>query len=577
MWILFQLSQWPLQAGMGLGAGQKTDIPARVHIVSIGINVYNGLPYEFANCVRDAETYEASFVRDFRRLFPSDTASQRMANERIIRYRCVNESATRADILATLNKVIRDARPEDAFVFTFSGFSFDIRETDSSLSTWFAPYETALPGAVKGNTYPATPELKASALSLSELKNLFQLVPANQQLFISEAGTTDNFRMAFLRALLEDDPRVILLSPKNRVVIYPQGVTYDQCNCRNVRKSFQNGPICHFISSLNDTAVNLFDLMRSDARQERAGMALRQRELSCGLSGFLNGGYMGILFERKYIEDISLLFPDAGGRSRGGKTQRTGPVTAPGFTGRKVALLSGCSSFEAGEYWEYLPNARRDAEAIAAVLHDLYGYDTIVLRDALREELESALLSLSRTLGPNDQLLLYFAGHGDYDSALLDDGFLVCRNSLSPEQDPMRNSYFAYSRLERYINRLPSRQIMMVLDLCFGASFDNTLSRCKETKAYAAEPDGSFLMAKSRFRTRLFLSSGAFRKVPDGFSGSHSPFALRMLEALRGKGGEEGFLTATDLFRFVYKLPAEPRMASFGDDECGSEFVFLPR
>ncbi|MFN9110977.1 MAG: hypothetical protein ACK5XN_13015, partial [Bacteroidota bacterium] len=136
MWILFQLSQLPLQAGMGLGAGQKTGIPARVHIVSIGINVYNGLPYEFANCVRDAEAYEASFVRDYRRLFPSDTASQRKADERIIRYRCVNESAKREDILATLNKVIRDARPEDAFVFTFSGFSFDIREADSSLSTW---------------------------------------------------------------------------------------------------------------------------------------------------------------------------------------------------------------------------------------------------------------------------------------------------------------------------------------------------------------------------------------------------------------------------------------------------------
>ena len=574
--LVWNLLLFPCLSIFAGGRLERFGIPARVHIVSIGINSYGSLPYEFANCVRDAEAYEASFVRHYRRLFPSDTASQRKADERIIRYRCVNESAKREDILATLNKVIRDARPEDAFVFTFSGFSFDIREADSSLSTWFAPYGIALPGAVSDNAYPATSELKAGALSLKELKDLFQLVPANQQLFISEAGTTDNFRVAFLRALLEDDPRVILLSPKNRVVVYPQGLTLDQCYCRNGRKSFQNGPICHFISSLNDTAVNLFDLMRSDARQERAGMALRQRELSCGLPGYPNG-YMGILFERKYIEDISLLFPDAGGKTRGGKTQRTGPVTAPGFTGRKVALLSGCSEFKADEYWEYLPNARRDAEAIAAVLHDLYGYDTIVLRDPLREELERALLDLSRNVGPNDQLFLYFAGHGDYDSALLDDGFVVCRNSLHPEQDPMRNSYLAYSRLERYINRLPSRQIMMVLDLCFGASFDNTLSRCKETKAYAADPDGSFLMAKSRFRTRLFLSSGAFRKVPDGFSGSHSPFTLRMLEALRGKGGEEGFLTATDLFRFVYKLPAEPRMASFGDDECGSEFVFLPR
>ncbi|MFN9115638.1 MAG: hypothetical protein ACK5XN_36760, partial [Bacteroidota bacterium] len=134
--LVWNLLLFPCLSIFAGGRLERFGIPARVHIVSIGINSYGSLPYEFANCVRDAEAYEASFVRHYRRLFPSDTASQRKADERIIRYRCVNESAKREDILATLNKVIRDARPEDAFVFTFSGFSFDIREADSSLSTW---------------------------------------------------------------------------------------------------------------------------------------------------------------------------------------------------------------------------------------------------------------------------------------------------------------------------------------------------------------------------------------------------------------------------------------------------------
>lgn len=580
LFLFVSLNFHSLQAGIGPGKPVQQDTPARVHIVSIGINQYAGLPYEFANCVRDAEAYEAAFTRAYQKLFAPDAASQRRARERISTYRCINETATKAHILDVLNRVIRDSKPEDAFVFTFSGFSFDIREADSSLSTWFAPHGLALPGQLRNDlAYADDPELKSGALSLRELKNLLQLVPANRQLFISEAGTTDNFRIAFLRALLEDDPRVIRLSPKNRVVIYPQGLTLDNCYCRNGRKSHANGPICHFVTSLPDTAVNLFDLLQHDGRQERAGLALRQREIACGLHGYPNG-YMGILFEKKYIEDISLLFPDAGGsRMRGGKTQRTGAGLQDTtlVKGRRVALLCGASNFQAETYWDYLPNARRDAEAIAEVLHDLYGFDTIVLRDPRRETLEQRLLDLAGQLQPNDQLVLYFSGHGDYDSARLDDGFLVCRNSLDPAQDPMYNSYLAYSRLERFVNRLPPRQILMVLDVCFGASFDNTLSRCKETKAYAAEPTGSFLLAKSRFKTRIFISSGAYRKVPDGFIGTHSPFALRMLEALRGKGGDDGYLTATDLFRFVYKLPAEPRKASFGDDECGSEFVFLPR
>lgn len=151
-------------------------------------------------------------------------------------------------------------------------------------------------------------------------------------------------------------------------------------------------------------------------------------------------------------------------------------------------MLCGGSEYSAQAYWEYLPNALRDAEAVASALKDLYGYDTIVLRNPTQEELEKQLLYLSEQLQPNHQLFLYFAGHGGYDSARLDDGFLVCRNSLEPEQDPMRNSYLAYSRLERFVNRLPARQIMLVLDVCFGASFDSTLSRCAETMAYAGEP-----------------------------------------------------------------------------------------
>jgi hypothetical protein len=573
--LIFSLFQagYLLTVYAGFKPGSDATPPQKLFMINIGINNYEGLPYSFNNCVNDAQAYEKYFIRDFQKLWGKE------AESRMVRYQLLNEKATRANILAALNDVISRSGPEDAFVFSFSGFSYDMYRSDSSVVTLFAPYDAGKIPVTWGTPVAESADLMRRSISLNNLKDLLQLVPANRQLFVSEAGTTENFRLAFLKAVVSEDPRVARLSSKNRVLIFPEGMTFDDCVCRTYR--VKNGPICHFLTSMPDS-LNVFDVFEEGMKAERFIAALRNREIQCNAAAFRNRIYMGILQERKYVDELIQLFPYQGSGDmpmRGGKTRSAGlPDTtlAKIFPGKKRALVIGNGSFKAAEHWDDLPNATLDALSVARVLKDEYGFETDTLLDATREQIEAALIYLSKTLGNDDQLFIYVASHGDFDSALLDDGFLVCRNSNFPELDPLRNSYLRYSTLERLINRLPAKHTLLVLDVCFGASFDNTLTRCKETRAYAGEASGNFLQAKSRHKTRLFISSGSYREVPDGYSGQHSPFAIRLLEALRGRGGEEGFLTATDLFRFVHKLPAEPRLGSFGDNQCGSEFVFLP-
>ena len=72
------------------------------------------------------------------------------------------------------------------------------------------------------------------------------------------------------------------------------------------------------------------------------------------------------------------------------------------------------------------------------------------------------------------------------------------------------------------------------------------------------------------------MTSGSLNEVADGYAGKHSPFAAKVLEALRTYGANEGFITSNQIFNFVEKLRSKPMLGSFGNDEPGSVFFFIP-
>ncbi|MCP4031186.1 MAG: caspase family protein, partial [Herbaspirillum sp.] len=74
-----------------------------------------------------------------------------------------------------------------------------------------------------------------------------------------------------------------------------------------------------------------------------------------------------------------------------------------------------------------LKTAGADADAVAKVLKERYGFkDITVLKDrqATKSAIIRAFRSCIRNLGPNDSLLIYYAGHGELDR-LVGDGWWV--------------------------------------------------------------------------------------------------------------------------------------------------------
>jgi Caspase domain len=53
-----------------------------------------------------------------------------------------------------------------------------------------------------------------------------------------------------------------------------------------------------------------------------------------------------------------------------------------------------------------------DANAVATILGESYGFKTKVLHDATRSEILTALNEYRRTLPEHSSLLIYYAGHG---------------------------------------------------------------------------------------------------------------------------------------------------------------------
>ena len=67
------------------------------------------------------------------------------------------------------------------------------------------------------------------------------------------------------------------------------------------------------------------------------------------------------------------------------------------------------------QYWSKLDAAVRDAKKIAEILINKYNFEVTSLIDSNREEIMNAIFEMRSNLKENDNLLIYFAGHGELD------------------------------------------------------------------------------------------------------------------------------------------------------------------
>ncbi len=531
-------------------------------VLSIGVSDYpkNNLNLRFNNSDDDAAGYSEYFTKQFD--YFKDNKSKFAVQSVLLQ----NEGATKQKIIDGINKAISETKPDDYFVFNFSGYCKPLKDSSGKQVTYFIPYGL--------NNITDAAEILKNGIALKQLKDLFQLIPANNQLFITEAGSTEDFQKEFIQALIETSPTIASLSNKNRIFLVPKSSGLDNFTCQNV--TIEHGPINYYLTNLNPD-LNIYGLFNGGIYADAIKFALNKTEVNCQ---FFRTGYFDIFFEKDFVKDLKYYLPDEVMQSRGNELLKKDKAVISSSISNRYALVIGTDNYLGKPTWKDLANPILDATDITKELRDVFGFNVKQLNNPTADSVYYQILNYASLLKPTDQLIIYFAGHGDFDDQLFDDGFIVCHNSMPMSQDPYRNSYIQYSKLSRMINKLPAQQVLMILDVCFGGTFDERVARNEarsKTDEYKDLSSESFFSEKMKKKTRLYISSGGKKEVPDGYKGKHSPFALRLLEALQTKGGTSKILTGSDLFQYVKKLPSGPLLGSFGDDMPGSEFVLLAK
>ena len=126
-------------------------------------------------------------------------------------------------------------------------------------------------------------------------------------------------------------------------------------------------------------------------------------------------------------------------------------------------------------HWPHLTNPILDADAVNKTLASLYGFEVEEIRNPTSEQILLKLNDyLHRKFAVQDQLLIFFSGHGYFDDDL-GQGFIVPADAQSVSADPIHRNRLAYDD-QRDVNRIPATHIVLIADACFAGTLDRKIA-----------------------------------------------------------------------------------------------------
>lgn len=196
--------------------------------------------------------------------------------------------------------------------------------------------------------------------------------------------------------------------------------------------------------------------------------------------------------------------------------------------GRFYALVIGNAQYA---NWPAVPTAERDARAMQSVLHDAYGFEVTLLLNATRSKILSTLFAFSQTLGENDNLIVFYAGHGRRDLRNRRGWWLPAD---ADRDDSARTNWLPNQEISDRLALVAARHILVLAD----ASYVGDITRGTPQPAppnMSAAQWAKYIDTVRKRRARLALSSGADEPLPG--TGGSSRFTSTLIDVLRRQKG----------------------------------------
>jgi len=243
--------------------------------------------------------------------------------------------------------------------------------------------------------------------------------------------------------------------------------------------------------------------------------------------------------------------------------------------GKYYALVIGNDVYQG---YPALKGAVADANSVAGLLKSRYGYETRLLINANRFEMLSALNDMREQLKEEDNLLVYYAGHGEVDAGR--QGYWLPVDAKSEQS----TSWISNRAVSDILTTMNAKHVLVIADSCYSGTMTRT-SLATFGGGMASDSWGDWVKTMVSGRSRTALTSGGVQPVADTARGEHSLFAGALIGAL---SDNNQLLTGQRLFREIATsmalrsgnagLQQSPEYApiQFAGHEAG-EFFFMPR
>ena len=230
--------------------------------------------------------------------------------------------------------------------------------------------------------------------------------------------------------------------------------------------------------------------------------------------------------------------------------------------GRYHALVIGNNNYE---HLPDLETAVGDARRIASILEYDYGFDVKLLKNATRSEIIKSLSGLRRKIRSEDNLLIYYAGHGNLDKKA-NEGYWLPTDA--ERGDP--SNWIPNDTIVAQVRAMDAKHVMVVADSCFSGTITRGLKIDQRSPGWLQK------IVKKKSRTAL--TSGGLEPVMDSGGGNHSAFAKAFISLLEEN---DGVLDASELFsqlrpKVMVNSPQTPEYGNIhqaGHD--GGDFLFV--
>lgn len=225
-------------------------------------------------------------------------------------------------------------------------------------------------------------------------------------------------------------------------------------------------------------------------------------------------------------------------------------------------------AIDAYEHCPTLYNCLRDAKELIEVLTTQYDFEKANMRTLFNEQATEGNIfkgfrELAQTVKEEDNVIIYFSGHGEYDK-VFDEGYWIPVNGkLGAHEDFIPNS-----KIKTILGAINSKHTFLIADSCFSGSLFTQFKSAAVADRLENDP------------SRWGLTAGRNEVVSDGKAGDNSPFADSLLYHLKENKVPLGVATLCN--RVVENVVATAEQTPRGEPlkvkgHRGGQFFFHPK